>query len=397
MLSRALAVDGGIPVRSTMLAYGRQHVDDRDIERVTAVLRSDWLTTGPMVVAFERAVAAVSGAAHAVAVNSGTAALHAAVAAAGIGPGDEVIVPPMTFAASANCALYRGARPVFCDVLAGSLNVDPASAAAAVTPQSRAIVAVDYAGQPCDHAEIRALADRHGLTVIEDASHSLGASYRGRRVGELHELTTLSFHPVKHITTGEGGMILTGDAALAERLRAFRTHGITADFRQRMDAGSWVYDMVELGFNYRLPDVNCALGLSQLERLSEWLARRDAIVTRYRAAFAESPAIELLEVAGDRTAAWHLFVIKLRLDRLRAGRPEVFKALRAENIGVNVHYRPVYWHSYYERLGYRRGICPVAEAEYERILTLPLFPAMTDSDVEDVITACQKVLTAYLQ
>lgn len=391
-----LAIDGGTPVRSTLLAYGRQLVDDRDIDRVVGVLRGDWLTTGPAVGAFERAVAEICGVPHAVAVNSGTAALHAAAAVAGLGPGDEVIVPAITFAASANCCLYVGARPVFSDVLAGTLNIDAGSAASLVGQRTRAIVAVDFAGQPCDHAEVREIADRHGLVVIEDAAHSLGATYRGLRVGQLHELTTLSFHPVKHITTGEGGMILTRDADRAARLRAFRSHGISADFRQRTEAGSWEYDMAELGFNYRLPDINCVLGLSQLDRLVEWLERRDAIVARYRQAFAGHPAVELLEIAPDRKAAWHLFIIRLHLERLRVGRGQVFRALRAENIGVNVHYRPVYWHSYYERRGYRRGTCPVAEAQYERMLTLPLFPAMTDNDVEDVITACLKVLTAYL-
>lgn len=390
-----LAIDGGNPVRKTLLPYGRQTVDQDDIQAVINVLRGDWLTTGPAVVGFERAVAQYAGAQEAIAVNSGTAALHAAAFAAGIGPGDEAIVPAITFAASANCVLYMGGQPVFADVLPGTLNIDPADVERKITPRTKAIIPVDYTGQPCNHAAIRAMADQHHLTVIEDAAHALGATYRGRRVGALHELTTFSFHPVKHITTGEGGMITTNDSTLAARMRAFRTHGITADFRQRAEAGSWVYEMIDLGYNYRLPDLNCALGLSQLKKLDTWLARRREIAARYQRAFAELPAIELLETAPETEPAWHLFVIKLNLERLRVGRKEIFAALRAENIGVNVHYIPVYWHPYYQQLGYKRGLCPVAEAVYERLITLPMFSGMTDQDVEDVIAAVRKVIEAY--
>ncbi len=390
-----LAIDGGAPVRPTPLPYGRQAVDEADVQAVVDVLRGDWLTTGPAVQALERAVADYIGAGEAVAVNSGTAALHAAAFAAGIQPGDEVIVPPLTFAASANCVLYLGGRPVFADVLPGTLNVDPDDVARKITPRTRAIVPVDYTGQPCDHDALRALADAHGLTVVEDAAHALGATYRGRKVGTLHELTTLSFHPVKHITTGEGGMIVTSDAVLAARMRAFRSHGITTDFRQRAEAGSWVYEMVDLGYNYRLPDLNCALGLSQLGKLEQWLARRRAIAARYTTTFASLPAVELLEVLPDSEPAWHLFVVQLNLERLRVGRQAVFAALRAENIGVNVHYIPVYWHPYYQQLAYERGLCPVAEAAYERLLTLPMFGSMSEQDVDDVITAVHKVTEAY--
>lgn len=390
-----LAIDGGSPVRRTPLPYGRQAVDEADIAAVVDVLQSDWLTTGPQVAAFEEAIAGYVGAREAVVVNSGTAALHVAAFAAGIGPDDEVIVPPLTFAASANCVLYLGGRPIFADVLPGTLNVDPQDVARKITPRTRAIIPVDYTGQPCDHDAIRALADAHGLTVIEDAAHALGATYRGRQVGTLHELTTLSFHPVKHITTGEGGMVTTDDPTLAARMRAFRTHGITADFRQRAEVGSWVYEMVALGYNYRLPDLNCVLGLSQLRKLGHWLAQRRAIVARYTQAFSGLPTVELLDVLPDTEPTWHLFVIKLNLERLRVGRKEIFAALRAENISVNVHYIPVYWHPYYRQLGYERGLCPVAEAAYERLITLPLFPTMTDQDVEDVIAAVYKVLEAY--
>ena len=390
-----LAVDGGRPVRDTLLPYARQTVDQDDVEAVAATLTGSWLTTGPAVAAFEQAIAAYVGAREGVAVSSGTAALHAAAFAAEIGPGDEVIVPAITFAASANCVLYMGGRPVFADVHPGTLNLDPDDAKRKITPRTKAIVAVDYAGQPCDHAALRALADAHGLTIIEDAAHALGATYHGRKVGALHELTTFSFHPVKHITTAEGGAVVTDNPELAARMRAFRSHGITTDFRQRAEAGSWVYEMIALGYNYRLPDLNCALGLSQLAKLSGWLDRRRTIAAQYIAAFADLPTLHVLDVLPDSEPAWHLFVIRLDLARLRVGRKEVFAALRAENIGVNVHYIPVYWHPYYRQLGYDRGLCPVAEAAYETLISLPMFAAMTDQDVTDAIVAVRKVLEAY--
>ncbi len=390
-----LAIEGGTPIRNTVLPYGRQWVDEADIQAVVNVLREDWLTTGPAVGAFEKAVADYVGAKEAVVVNSGTAALHVAAFAAGIGPGDEVIVPAITFAASANCVFYLGGRPVFADVLPGTLNLDPADVERKITSCTKAIIAVDYTGQPCDHDAIRALADAYGLVVIEDAAHALGATYHGRKVGTLHQLTTLSFHPVKHITTGEGGMIVTDSSELASQMRAFRSHGVTADFRQRAEACSWVYEMVALGYNYRLPDLNCALGLSQLAKLDVWLARRRAIAVCYKAAFAGLPTVELLDILSDTEPAWHLFVIKLNLEQLCVGRKQIFAALRAENIGVNVHYIPVYWHPYYQRLGYAHGLCSVAEAAYERLISLPMFHGMTDQDIEDVIEAVSKVVKHY--
>jgi perosamine synthetase len=394
-LAERLAVDGGRPVRAAALPYGRQSVDEADIAAVAAVLRGDWLTTGPMVEALEGALAERVGAAGAVVVNSGTAALHAAAWVAGVGVGDEVIVPALTFAADANCARYLGARPVFADVRPDTLNLDPAAAEAAVTDRTKALVAVDYAGQPADLAELHQLADRHGLALIEDACHALGATYRGRPVGATSRLTAFSFHPVKHVTTGEGGAVAASDPAEAERMRHFRNHGITSDHRQRSEAGAWYYEMTDLGFNYRLPDLNCALGLSQLARLDGWLARRRAIAAAYDRAFAALPAVRPLTVLPDREPAWHLYPVQLEPGALRVGRAEVFRALRAEGLGVNVHYIPVYWHPYYRDLGYPRGLCPVAEAAYERLVTLPLFPTMTDQDVEDVVTAVAKVTAAY--
>ncbi|HEX3175188.1 MAG TPA: UDP-4-amino-4,6-dideoxy-N-acetyl-beta-L-altrosamine transaminase [Methylomirabilota bacterium] len=393
--SARLALDGGRPIRAAMLPYGRQAIDEADVDAVVTVLRSGWLTTGPAVAEFEAAFAKATGVAEAVALANGTAALHAAAFGAGIASGDEVITTPMTFAATANCVRYQGGTVVFADVRADTLNLDPSAVESLVTPRTKAIIAVDYAGQPCDLDELAAVADRHGLALLEDASHALGATYRGRRVGGVARMTTFSLHPVKQITTGEGGMVTTDDREIAARLRAFRSHGITSDFRDRERAGSWLYDMQVLGYNYRLTDLQCALGLSQLPKLDDWVARRRAIAARYTAALAALPAVETPTVLGDREPAWHLYVVRLHLDRLRVDRAQVFRALRAENIGVNVHYVPVPWHSYYAALGYRKGSWPVAEAAYARMLTLPIFPTMTDTDVDDVVEAVAKVLGHY--
>jgi dTDP-4-amino-4,6-dideoxygalactose transaminase len=339
-----LAVDGGAPVRPTLLPYGHQIIDDVDIDAVVRVLRSEWLTTGPAVEAFEREVAAAVGARFAVALANGTAALHAAAFAAGIGPGRTAVTTPMTFAASANCVRYLGGTVQFADVQPDSLNLDPAAVAPLMRDDTAAVIAVDYTGQPADLDELRAIADASGACLIEDAAHALGATYRGRPVGSVAHLTTFSFHPVKHITTGEGGVVTTDDDRLAARLRLFRNHGITTDARQREAAGSWFYEMTALGFNYRLSDLQCALGSAQLTRLPGWIARRRAIAARYAAAFAGEAALELPAVRPGRESAWHLYVVRLRLERLAVDRHQVFKALRAENIGVNVHYIPVPWH-----------------------------------------------------
>ncbi len=390
-----LAIDGGTPVRDTLLPYGRHSIDEADIAAVVSVLQSDWLTTGPKVAEFEEVWAARVGALHAVSVNSGTAALHAAAYAAGIGPGDEVIVTPMTFAATANCVLYQGGKPVFADVRPDTLNIDPAAAAAAVTPRTRAIIAVDLAGQPADLDELRTVAERHDLVLIEDAAHALGATYKGQPVGAISHLTTFSTHPVKHVTTGEGGIVTTDDPEMAKRMRWFRNHGITTDHRQRAAEGGWFYEMEGLGYNYRLPDINCALGLSQLRKFDGWLARRRAIADLYQEAFSSTPEIRTPKVLAMNHPAWHLYVIQLVLERLRVGRPEVFAALRAEGIGVNVHYIPVYYHPYYRALGYERGLCPVAERAYAQTITLPVFPTMSSGDISDVVVAVEKVISAY--
>ncbi len=387
-----------MPIRRTMLPYGHQAIDAEDIAAVEEVLRSDWLTTGPKVGEFERVFAERVGAREAVAVSSGTAALHAAMRALGIGPGDEVIVPAMTFAASANAVVYEGGTPVFADVDGRTLLVDPVSVAARLTPRTRAIVAVDYAGQACDYERLRGVAESRGLPIVGDACHALGGRLAGRPVGSLVDLSTFSFHPVKHITTGEGGMITTDSSEFARRMRRFRNHGITTDARQREAAGSWFYEMTELGFNYRLTDFQCALGLAQLKKLPGWIERRRAIARVYDKAFADIPAVVPLSVRPGVEHAYHLYVVRLDLARLTAGRAEIFGALRAEGIGVNVHYVPVHLHPFYQqRFGTGRGLCPVAEAAYEDILTLPLFPQMSDEDANDVVAAVGKVVGRALR
>jgi perosamine synthetase len=387
-----LAIDGGTPVRRRPLPYGGHWVDEDDVAAVAAALRSDWLTTGPLVERFEEAFAATVGARQGVAVTSGTAALHAAAFALGVGPGDQVIVPPLTFAATANCVVYQGATPVFADVDPGTLLLDPARVAERITPRTRAVITVDYAGQPSYYDALRELTRRHGLALVADACHAPGATDSGRPVGSLADLNTFSFHPVKHVATGEGGMVTTDDPELAGRMRRFRNHGITTDHRQREAAGAWYYEMTELGWNYRIPDVLCALGLSQLRKLPAWLARRREIAAQYDEAFAGLPGVEPVAVRPGVTHAYHLYAVRVAWDRARA-----FAALRAEGIGVNVHYVPVHLHPYYrERYGTGTGLCPVAEAAYERLLTLPLFPRMTDADAADVIEAVRRV-GAYFQ
>jgi perosamine synthetase len=390
-----LAVDGGEPVRPLLLPYGHQTVDQDDIDAVTAALQSDFLTTGPQVAKFEEAFAAEVGSTHAVAVSSGTAALHAAVFAAGIGAGDEVITTPMTFAASANCVRYQGGTVRFADVRRDTLTIDAQRVRDAIGPRTRGIIAVDYAGQPADLEDIQSIAAGRGIVVVEDAAHALGATYKARKIGSISTLTTFSLHPVKQITTGEGGMVTTNDEALAERVRRFRNHGIVDDYRRRAAAATWFYEMEDLGNNYRLTDFQSALGLSQLRKLSSWVARRRALAARYDAALGDIAEIELPQVQSDRESAWHLYVIRLHLDRLRVGRAQFFAALRAENIGVNVHYIPVPWHPYYQKLGCRRGQWPAAESEYERLLSLPLWPGMTDQDLDDTVAGVRKVVAAY--
>ena len=383
-------------MRGEFLPYGRQSIDEDDIQAIVDVLRSDWLTTGPKIGEFEEAFAAQVGAGYAVSFSSGTAALHGAVFAARLKPGDEAITTPLTFAATANCVLYQGATPVFADVSAETLNLDPEKLAGRITPHTRAIIPVDYAGHPADLDQILELADQNGLIVIEDACHALGAKYKRRHVGGISHMTIFSFHPVKHITTGEGGMVTTDRADYAEALRRFRNHGISSDARQRQSEAQWHYEMVLLGFNYRLTDIACALGLSQLKKLEANLLRRREIAARYAAAFRNLAELMLPTVRADANPAWHLYPIRLNLERLTAGRAEIFQALRSENIGVNVHYIPVHHHPYYrDRFGYRGGEYPVAEDAYERLISLPMFHGMSDDDVDSVVGAVRKVMSHY--
>lgn len=391
--SPTLAIHGGRPVRENLLPYGRQALTEEDVTSVVDVLRSDWITTGPKVAEFEEAFAAAADARYAVSFSSGTASLHAAVFAAGIEAGDEVITSPLTFCATANAVLYQGATPVFADVQGDTLTINPTEVERRVTERTAAILPVDYAGHPADLEALSAIADRHNLVMIEDAAHALGARYHGRQVGAIAHMTVFSFHPVKHLTTGEGGMVTTDDIRLADRLRAFRNHGIASDARTRQEGGQWYYEMTALGFNYRLPDIGCALGLSQLPRLAANVARRCDIAARYATALAGVPGLTLPTTATGVEHAWHLYPV-----RVDAGgdRSEVVRALRAEGLGVNVHYVPVHLHPYYrERFGYRGGECPIAEDAYARLISLPMFHAMADQDVEDVVTAVRKVMAYF--
>jgi len=412
MVNRQLATISGqpcLPLRSTsgqgttdkiqrpFIPYARQWIDEDDIQAVVEVLRSDWLTTGPKVAEFERAFADFVGAKEAVAVSSGTAALHAAMYAAGIGPGDEVILPPMTFVATANAVVFQGGTPIFVDVDQDTLLIDPNKVQAKITPRTKAIIAVDYAGQPCDYGALEAIAKEHDLILIADACHALGAGYRGKMVGTLADLTVFSFHPVKHITTGEGGMVVTDNSELAEKMRRFRNHGINMDHRQRAEQAAWYYEMEDLGCNYRLTDLQCALGISQLRKLPGWVALCQEIARHYDEAFAKIAGVKSLGVRDDVSHAYHLYVIRLDTTQLRVTRAEVFAALRAEGIGAHVHYIPVHLHPFYrERFRTGLGLCPVAEEAYERIISLPIFPAMIDRHVAEVIMAAQKAIERYL-
>lgn len=362
-----------------MIPYGRHLVEDDDVAAVVEVLRGDWLTTGPAVDRFESDFAAYVGAKHGVAVSNGTAALHLAVLAAGIGPGDEVIVAAMTFAASANCVRYAGGTVVFADVRPDTLTIDTAHVTSLITPRTKAIVAVDYAGLPCDLDELMAICERHHLLLIEDACHAPGAEYRGRPVGSIAHLTAFSLHPVKHMTTGEGGVVTSNDERLAGRVRLLRNHGITTDHRQREQQGTWRYDMVELGFNYRLPDVLCALGSSQLKKLPRWLERRRAVAARYRERLGNVAGLTLPSEPSDRRHAWHLYPVRFDPAAGGAARQKWYGALRAAGIGVNVHYLPVYLLSYYQGLGYPQGLCQAAEAAYHGLISLPMWHGITDA------------------
>ena len=387
-----LALFGGPPMRATLLPYAHQTIEPDDLAAVTQALASDWITQGPTIARFERALAERAGVKHAVAVANGTAALHAACWAAGLGPGDEAITTPLTFAATANAVVYQGARPVFADIDRTTLNLDPDAVKRVATERTRAILPVDFAGLPCEYDRLLPLAREHGWLVIADAAHSFGGACDGRPVGALADMTTLSFHPAKLITTGEGGAVLTDRDDLDQRLRTMRHHGI----RYADPARPWRYEIPEPGNNYRLTDFQSALGLSQLAKLDRFWARRDQLARRYRDRLGGSPFVELPALPEGRRHGWHLFVVMLRLDRLAADRDTIVQALRAENIGATVHYPLVYRHAFYrERFGYAAGLCPAAETVEARLVTLPLFPAMTEQDEDDVLRALDKLFAHY--
>lgn len=373
-----------------MIPYGRQTISEEDIQAVVETLKSDFITTGPKVDEFEEKVAKFADAKFAVAVANGTAALHSAMYAINIKEGDEVIVPTMTFAASANCVLYCGGKPVFADVLADSLLIDPVDIESKITSKTKAVIAVDYAGQPCDYDALRDICKKNELILVTDACHSIGSEYKGEKTGSIADLTCFSFHPVKHITTGEGGMILTDNEEYAQNMRCFRSHGITTDFRQREAKGAWFYEMTDLGYNYRITDFQCALGISQLQKLSGWIKRRQEIAARYDEAFANVAGITPLKTAEGVSNAYHLYVVKL--DK-KIDRDKVFCQLRKSGIGVNLHYIPVHLHPYYQnKQNTRAGMCTVAERAFKQIISIPIFPSMTNEQVETVIRKLEEYI-----
>ena len=373
-----------------MIPYGRQSVDENDIQLVVDTLRSDWLTTGPTVAKFEQAFAKKVNTTHAIAVSNGTAALHAAVNAINLEPGDEVIVPAITFVATSNAVLFENGKPVFADVNPQTLLVCPDDVASKITKRTRAIIAVDYGGQPCDYAKLRSIANEHGLALIADACHSLGADQADTPVGCLADLSCFSFHPVKPITTGEGGMITTNSSVYASRIRRFRSHGIDADFRQRTEQATHRYDMIQLGYNYRLTDIQAALGIRQLEKLERFTRRRNQIAEQYDYLLQSIDGVYPLERVNNSTHAFHIYTV--RINSATTNRDAVFAAMREQGIAVNVHYRPVYQNTYYQQLGYEDGLCPIAEASYEQILTLPVFVEMTDSQILQVVDSLRNCI-----
>lgn len=392
-----LAINGGKPVFEKRIGYGHQYIDEADIQAVVNVLRSDFLTCGPKIDEAEAKLCEITGAKHAVLIANGTAALHAAAFAAGIGEGDEVITTPITFAASANCALYCGGKPVFADINPETYNIDPADIERKITNKTKAIVAVDFTGQAVEVDRIREICDKHNLIFIEDAAHSLGTKFDGKPVGSLADMTEFSFHPVKTCTAGEGGAITTNDDELYKRLVLFRTHGITRvqDWMDKPSEGGWYYQQVELGYNYRMTDMQAALLSSQLDKLDMFASRRKKLVKRYDDAFNAVPEITVQKEIPQSDTVRHLYIIQLNIEMLKCGRREVFDALQAEGVGVNVHYIPVYSFPYYQRLGYQMGSCPNAERLYERIISIPLFYSMTDEDQDKVIEAVKKVVDYY--
>lgn len=391
------AIEGGKPVREAPIFYGHQYIDEADIQAVVEVLKSDYLTCGPKIGELEQKLCSLTGAKYVVVCANGTAALHMAAMAAGVKAGDEVITTPITFAASANCALYCGARPVFADIDPETYNIDPDKVEAAITQATKAVVAVDYTGQSAALDPLRALCKKHGLTLIEDGAHVIGTKYKGQPNGSLSDMTTFSFHPVKTVTGGEGGAVLTNDETLYQKLLLYRAHGITRDEKlmEHEPDGPWYYEQIDLGYNYRMTDMQAALIISQLDKLSVFSQRRKEIVKRYDEAFSKLPQLFVQREIPESDTTRHLYILRLVPEKLRIDRKRFFEALAAENVCCNVHYIPTYYFPYYEKLGYQRGLCPNAEKLYEEIISLPLYYAMSDADVESVIEAVKKIALYY--
>ena len=392
-----LALYGGTPVRENKIFYGHQYIDDADIAAVVNVMKSDFLTCGPEIEKLEKKLCKLTGAKYAVAISNGTAALHAACYAAGISVGDEVITTPITFAASANCALYCGATPVFADINYDTYNISPDEISKKITEKTKAVVAVDYTGQAVELDKIKKICSEKNIVLIEDAAHSIGTKYNGIPVGKIADMTTFSFHPVKTVTGGEGGAILTDNEEYYKKLQLFRAHSITHD-QELMDTeseGGWYYQQIDLGYNYRMTDMQAALIGSQIDKLEIFKKRRKEIVDMYDSAFSEIPEITVQKEIPESDTARHLYILQLNTEMLNGTRREIFDALYAENVCCNVHYIPVYYFPHYKKLGYKKGLCPNAEKLYERIISIPLYYSMTDDDVKSVITAVKKVIKYY--
>lgn len=391
------AIEGGKPVRENKIYYGHQYLDQSDYDAVVDVLKSDYLTCGPKISELESKLCKLTGAKYAVVCSNGTAALHMAAMAAGLGEGDELITTPITFAASANCALYVGATPVFADINERTYNIDPESVKSHITEKTKAVVAVDYTGQAVELDELTAVCRENGLVLIEDGAHSIGTLYNGKAVGSIADMTTFSFHPVKTITGGEGGAVLTNSEEYYKKLLLARSHGITRDkeLMENKDEGAWYYEMVDIGYNYRMTDIQAGLIISQLDKLDKFKAGRKEIVNRYNEAFSKLEGIIVQQEIPQSDTARHLYILRLDTDKLKVNRRQFFEAMAAENVVCNVHYIPVYYFPQYKKLGYSRGLCPKAEALYDSMMSIPLYYGMSDRDVEDVIEAVTKLVTYY--
>lgn len=378
------------------LPFALPDVSDAEIAEVVDTLRSGWLTYGPKTQRFEAEFAQAVGARHAVALSSCTAGLHLALLAAGIGPGDEVITTPLTFASTVNVIVHVGAQPVLADICADDLNIDPQAVAAKITPRTKALLPVHYGGQPCRLDELLELARRHRLVLIEDAAHATGATYRGRPIGAIGDAAVFSFYAIKNMTTGEGGMLTTDDDALAEKVRLLRSHGLSADAWKRYSAsGSADYEVTVPGFNYRMTDIQAAIGRGQLERLSQINAARARLAARYSQRLADIEEVETPRARPEVGHAWHLYPLRLRPERLRISRDAFAAELRQRGIGTSKHFIPIHYHAYYsEGFGFHKGDFPVAEAEYERLISLPLYPRLTEADVDRVVAAIGEVVRA---